>query len=73
MAKIDLTKEYWQIPVAPVDVYKTVFVTPDGQNEFLRTPFKGLKNILERLSGTDHQETSEILPRVNGLLKNHKH
>ena len=38
MPKIDLTKGYWQIPVAPEDVYKTVFVTPDGQYEFLRMP-----------------------------------
>ena len=34
LSKIDLTKGYWQIPVAPEDVYKTVFVTPDGQYEF---------------------------------------
>ena len=39
MSKIDLTKEYWQIPVAPEDVYKAVFVTPDGQYEFLRMSF----------------------------------
>ena len=39
LSKIDLTKGYWQIPVAPEDVYKTVFVTPDGQYEFLRMPF----------------------------------
>ena len=38
-SKIDLTKGYWQIPVAPEDVYKTAFVTPDGQYEFLRMPF----------------------------------
>ena len=38
LPKIDLTKGYWQIPVAPEDVYKTVFVTPDGQYEFLRMP-----------------------------------
>ena len=31
LSKIDLTKGYWQIPVAPEDVYKTAFVTPDGQ------------------------------------------
>ena len=30
LSKIDLTKGYWQIPVAPEDVYKTAFVTPDG-------------------------------------------
>ena len=34
LSKIDLTKGYWQIPVAPEDVYKTAFVTPDGQCEF---------------------------------------
>ena len=36
LSKIDLTKGYWQIPVAPEDVHKTVFVTPDGQYEFTR-------------------------------------
>ena len=56
-----LTKGYWQIPVAPEDVYKTAFVTPDGQYEFLRMPFgminsgvtlvRGLKKVLEGLSG----------------------
>ena len=61
LSKIDLTKGYWQIPVAPEDVYKTEFVTPDGQNEFLRMPFgmvnsgaalvRGLKKVLEGLSG----------------------
>ena len=39
LSKIDLTKRYWQIPVAPDDVYKTAFVTPDGQYEFLRMSF----------------------------------
>ena len=39
LSKIDLTKEYWQIPVAPEDVYKTAFATPDGQYEFLQMPF----------------------------------
>ena len=61
LSKIDLTKGYWLILVAPEDVYKTVFVTPDGQYEFLPMPFAGLKQILERLSGADHRETSEIL------------
>ena len=32
-------------------------------------PFGGLKKILERLSGAIHQETSEILPRISGLLQ----
>ena len=37
LSKIDLTKGYWQIPVAPEDVHKTAFVTPDGQYEFTKT------------------------------------
>ena len=61
LSKIDLTKGYWQIPVAPEDVYKTAFVTPDRQYEFLRMPFgmvnsgatlvRGLKKVLKGLSG----------------------
>ena len=39
LSKIDLTNGYWQILVAPDDVYKTAFVTPDGQYEFLRMSF----------------------------------
>ncbi|ROT75663.1 hypothetical protein C7M84_005769 [Penaeus vannamei] len=38
-SKIDLSKGYWQIPVAEEDTHKTAFVTPDGQYEFLRMPF----------------------------------
>ena len=40
---IDLSIGYWQIPVAEEDIYKTVFVTPDGCYEFLRMPFE-MKN-----------------------------
>ena len=36
---IDLTKGYWQIPVAECDVAKTAFVTHEGTYEFLRMPF----------------------------------
>ena len=39
LSKIELTKGYWQIPVALEDVHKTAFVTPDGQYEFTRMPF----------------------------------
>ena len=61
LSKIDLTKEYWQIPVAPEDVHKTAFMTPDGQYEFTRMPFgmvnsgatlvRGLRKILEGMPG----------------------
>ena len=55
LSKTDLNKGYWQIPVAQRDVYKTTFVIPDGQYEFLRMPF-GMVNlgatlVLEGLSG----------------------
>ena len=39
LSKIALTKDYWQVPVAPEDMYKTAFVTPDGQHSFLQMPF----------------------------------
>ena len=42
-SKIDLSKGYWQIPVAEEDVKKTAFVTPDGNYEFIRMPL-GMKN-----------------------------
>ena len=40
---INLSKGYWQIPVAQKDKHKTSFVTPDGSYEFLRMPL-GMKN-----------------------------
>ena len=36
----DRFDQNWQIQVAPEDVYKTAFVTPDRQYEFLRMPFR---------------------------------
>ena len=58
---INLTKGYWQISVEPEDVYKTTFVTPDGQYELLQMPFemvnsgatlvRGLEKVLKGLSG----------------------
>ena len=42
-SKLDLSKGYWQIPVAKEDVYKTAFVTPDGCYECFRMPF-GMMN-----------------------------
>ena len=41
--KLDLSKGFYQIKVAPKDVPKTAFITPYGKYEFLRMPF-GLRN-----------------------------
>ena len=38
-SKIDLSKGYWQIPVADEDIYKTAFVKVDGCYECRRMPF----------------------------------
>ena len=43
ISTIDLSKGYWQIPMAAEDIPKTGFVTPEGAFVFRRMPF-GLKN-----------------------------
>ena len=39
LTKLDLSKGYWQIPVAAEDIPKTALVTPDGSHEFVKMPF----------------------------------
>ena len=61
--KIDLSTGYWQVPVAPGDIHKTAFSTPDGMYEFLQMPF-GMMNsgatltraIRKLLRGMDYLE-----------------
>lgn len=43
---LDLTKGYWQVPVALEDRPKTAFVTPEGLFQYVRMPF-GLHGALE--------------------------
>ena len=62
-SKIHLSKEYWQIPLAEEDIFKTAFVTPDGTYEFLRMPFgiknsgailvRGMREVLSGMSGVE--------------------
>ena len=43
-SRLDLSKGYWQIPVAEEDMRKTASVTQDGQYEFLKMPFSMLSS-----------------------------
>jgi hypothetical protein len=38
-SKIDLQKDYWQVPVRPEERQKTAVITPFGLFEFLHLPF----------------------------------
>ena len=63
-SKIDLSKGYWQIPVADEDRKYTAFVTPDGLYQFVRMPFglvnsgatfnRLMRRLLEKLDGVDN-------------------
>ena len=43
ISKLDLTKEYYQVPMHPDDIQKTALMCHQGRYEFLRMPF-GVKN-----------------------------
>ena len=63
LTKLDLSKGYWQIPVAAKDIPKTAFVTPDGLYEFVKMPFgmmnsgatlvRAIRKLLEDLDEAD--------------------
>ena len=38
-SKLDLSKGYWQVPVAREDIPKTAFITLDGAYDFLKMTF----------------------------------
>ena len=62
-SKIDLSKGYWQIPVAEEDIEKTALVASYGMYDFLRMPFgiknsgatlvRGMRKILAGMSNVD--------------------
>jgi hypothetical protein len=63
LTKLDLSKGYWQVPVAAEDIPKTAFVTPNGSYEFVRMPFgmmnsgstlvRGIRKLLDDLDEAD--------------------
>lgn len=63
-SQLDLSKGYWQIPVAERDIEKTAFITADGQYEFLKMPFgminsgatlaRSMKKLLKDLDQVSH-------------------
>ena len=61
-SKIDLSKGYWQIPVAEKNIEKTAFITPDGTHDFLRMPF-GMKNS----GATLVREMRKIFAEMNNI------
>ena len=63
-SKIDLTKGYWQVPLAEEDVHKTAFSLPDGSYKVLRMPFgmvnssatlmRAMRILLEGIENIEH-------------------
>ena len=68
---LDASKDTGRYQFAPEDVYKTAFVTTDGQYEFLRMPFgivnsrdtlvQGLKKVPEGLSGVGSYSDDKVI------------
>ena len=51
ISTLDLTRGYWQLPVAEKDRHKTAFTTPYGQFQFKMLPFglSGAPSSFQRL------------------------
>lgn len=72
--RIDLSKGYWQIPVAERDIPKTAFITPDGTYEFVKMPFgmvnsgatlaRGMRKLIDDLDDVDNYVDDIIVHTV---------
>jgi len=70
ISKLDLSKGYYQVQVAPGDIQKTSFVCHRGQYEFLRMPF-GVKNapaIFQTIMQDIFSEHSNCTPYMDDLV-----
>lgn len=70
ISTIDLTKGYYQVPLAPEDRSKSAFVTPMGKFEFTRMPF-GLKGapttfqrLMDKVLSPCHQYASSFIDDI---------
>ena len=68
LLKIDLTKGHWQISVAPEDVHKRAFMTPDGQYEFMTMLFGMINSETTLVRGL--WKIFEGMPRVGSYIDN---
>ena len=62
ISTLDLTKGYWQVPVASRDQQKTAFATPFGLYQFRRIPFG-----LQGAPATFQRMMDAVLKGVNGF------
>jgi len=69
-SKVNLVREYHQVPVHPQDVPKTAVITPFGMFEFLRMPFglKGAAQTFQRLMDSVLRDMSFLFVYLDDIL-----
>ena len=71
LAAIDLTKEYWQMPVKVEDQSKTTFVSKFGNFEYLRVPM-GISGAVAYYQSEVHELLGQIdLDNEHQFIKNY--
>ena len=63
LSKLDLSKEYYQVPMAPPDIEKNCFVCHRGKYQFVRMPF-GVRNV-QAIFASPYDQAVE---RMQGVL-----
>ena len=62
ISTLDLTRGYWEVPVANIDQRKTVFITPFGLHQFKAIPFG-----LQRAPATFQQMMDQFIQGLEGF------